>query len=442
MDDPSRMFIGLIIGFVLILIKGFITACESAVIEVNDAKLKRIAEREEHAKRLVKVLSRPNRLIISLSVFKAMTAVTVAIVASLSFFSPLEKKLLNICGNKRTVDVLTILIIVIITTVLISTFGDNIPKIIAKKNSMDFAIKVSGVLKVIVIIMLPLTALIHIITSLLGKLFGFSSLGKNQAVTEEEILMMVDAVNETGAIEESQKEMINNIFEFDDLVISDVMTHRTNIIGVEKNTSIREVVNASVSHGFSRIPVYENSIDNIIGIVYIKDLLILINTNETEKASISDFMRDVMYVPQTNHCRELFKEFTSAKAQIAVVVDEYGGTAGLVSMEDLLEAIVGNIQDEYDDEVEDFVRINENTYEISGTADPEVVFDELGIELSEDHEYDTMSGLMIDILGYIPAENEMPAILHNGIIFTVLSMDDKRIVKLKAEIVIEEIEDK
>ena len=149
-----------------------------------------------------------------------------------------------------------------------------------------------------------------------------------------------------------------------------------------------------------------------------------------------------MYVPQTNHCRELFKEFTSAKAQIAVVVDEYGGTAGLVSMEDLLEAIVGNIQDEYDDEVEDFVKINDNTYEISGTADPEVVFEELGIELSEDHEYDTMSGLMIDILGYIPAENEKPAILHNGIIFTVLLMEDKRIVKLKAEIVIEEIEDK
>lgn len=442
MDDPSRMFIGLIIGFVLILIKGFIAACESAVIEVNDAKLKKLAEREESAQRLLKVLSRPNKLIISLSVFKAMTAVTVAIVASLSFFSPLEKKLLNICDNKRTVDVLAILIIVIVTTVLISTFGDNIPKTIAKKNSMDFAIKVSGVLKVIMIIMLPLTALIHLFTSLLGKLFGFSSLGKNQAVTEEEILMMVDAVNETGAIEESQKEMINNIFEFDDLVISDVMTHRTNIIGVEKNTPIREVVNASVSHGFSRIPVYESSIDNIIGIVYIKDLLVLINTNETEKASISDFMRDVMYVPQTNHCRELFKEFTSAKAQIAVVVDEYGGTAGLVSMEDLLEAIVGNIQDEYDDEVEDFVKINDNTYEISGTADPEVVFDELGIELSEDHEYDTMSGLMIDILGYIPAENEMPAILHNGIIFTVLSMDDKRIVKLKAEIVIEEIEDK
>lgn len=440
MDDPSRIGIGLIIGFIFILIKAFITACESAVIEVNDAKLKKMAEREDPAKRLVEVLSRPNRLIISLSVFKALTAVAVTIVATLTFFMPLQNKLLKICENVKTTGVISIIIIVVVTTVLLSTFGDNIPKKIAQKNSMGFAIKVSGILKAIVIIMLPLTALIHVLTSVFGKILGFSLSNKNQAVTEEEILMMVDAVNETGAIEESQKEMINNIFEFDDIVISDVMTHRTNIIGVDKDTSIKEVINASLGHGFSRIPVYDNSIDNIIGIVYIKDLLVLINTNEAEKASISDFMRDVMYVPQTNHCRELFKEFTSTKAQIAVVIDEYGGTAGLVSMEDLLEAIVGNIQDEYDDEVEEFVKTSKNHYEILGAADPETVFDELGIELPEEHEYDTMSGLVIDILGYIPDEDEKPAVIYNGIIFTVLGMDDKRIVKLKAEIVREEIE--
>ncbi len=433
MDDGSRMLIGLLISIALLIIKGIITASETAVIEVNDSKLKKLSEKDKSAQKLIKLLERPNRLLIAMAVFKALATVALAIVATISFYSPLAKKLGFISGNDKLVALLSIVIIIFIITALLATFGDNIPKKLAQDHSMSISLRVSGLLKIIVLVIAPLTKIISILTAIFGKLIGFSSERNNQAVTEEEILMMVDAVNETGVIEQSQKEMINNIFEFGDRIISDVMTHRTDIVAVEKNTSISDLVSDAVKEGFSRIPVYENSIDNIIGIVYVKDLLVLINSGDAEKTTVADFIRDVMYIPETNHCDELFKEFTSTKAQIAVVVDEYGGTAGLVTMEDLLEEIVGNIQDEYDDETDDIVKIDENVFEISGTADPEPVFNELGIEIPEEHYYETMGGFLIDELGHIPSENEYPSVEYKGIKFTVLSTDDKRIVKMKAE---------
>lgn len=438
MDDASRMTMCLLIGLAFLIIKGFITACESAVIEVNDTKLKKQAERDESASRLLKLLEHPNRLIISLSIFKALTSVSVSIVAAIGFYLPLAKKLSSFISNTNLAAFVSICIIVLIATILLTIIGDSIPKRLVQKNSFKFALKITGVLKTVTILLAPLTKLIALITIAFGKLFGFSYEIDSQAVTEEEILMMVDAVNENGDIEESQKEMINNIFEFDELVVADVMTHRTDIVAVEKNSEISELVNASISEGLSRIPIYDNSIDNIIGIVNIKDLLKLINSKDDTNTSISDFIREVKFVPQTNHCGELFKEFTSTKTQIAIVVDEYGGTAGLVTMEDLLESIVGNIQDEYDDDIEDIVKIDDNTYDISGTADPENVCDELGIALPEDHNYDTMGGFVIDILGHIPLDNEFPSVVYNNVAFTVLLSEDKRITKLKAEVLKED----
>lgn len=433
MDDGSRLLIGSIISIIFILLKAFVTVCETAVVEVNDTKLKKSAENNSSAKRLVKLLSKPNRLLISLSVFRALTTVSVAIVLTLTFYKTLNEAFAFTNLRHEWTALISVVIIILASTILLSIFGDNIPKKIAQHNSMDIAINISGFLKAVVIIVLPLSKLISVFTKAFAKLFGISD-NKEKAVTEEEILLMVDAVNETGAIEESQKEMINNVFEFDDLVVSDVMTHRTNIIAVEKSSSVHDLVDLSVNEGFSRIPVYENTIDNIIGIICIKDLLILVNDSHSDLTPVSEFVRDVMYVPQTNHCGELFKEFTETKTQIAVVVDEYGGTAGLVTMEDLLESIVGNIQDEYDDEAEEQVKIDDNTYELSGTADPEEVFEELGIALPEGHYYDTMGGMFVDILGHIPSEGEHPTVTYQNVELKALEIEDRMVTKLKATI--------
>lgn len=444
MDDGSRMLLGFFIGIAFLLVKGFFTACESAVIEINDTRLKRLAENDEKAKRLLNLTSQPNKLLVSLSVFRALTTVIISIIAAVTFYYPIFDGLATFMGEGKLCSVISITIIVILTTLMLVAFGDSIPKKMVAKNNDSFAVSVSPILSGLMVLLSPFTKLVSAVTFIFGKLLGVSTDADRDIVTEEEILMMVDAVNETGVIEESQKEMINNIFEFGDLTISDVMTHRTDLYALERSSSIMDIVELAISDGFSRIPVYENSIDNIIGIIYIKDLLCLIGSKDISEQKIDKFIRDVLYVPETNRCGELFKKFTSVKAQLAVAIDEYGGTAGVVTMEDLLEAIVGNIQDEYDDEIDDIIEISQGIYEINGTADPELVLDELGLMLPEDHTYDTIAGFFFDILGYIPAENEHPSVEYKNVKFDVITTDDKRIIKLQATVLnqtVNEIQD-
>ena len=244
--------------------------------------------------------------------------------------------------------------------------------------------------------------------------------------------MMVDAVNETGEILESQKEMINNIFEFDDIEVKDVMTHRTSILAVSVNSPVSDAVRIATEEGYSRIPVFEESIDNIVGVVFAKDLLKIFFESDDGEKEISDIMRDIMYVPQTNSCGELFEKFTSSKNQIAVVVDEYGGTAGIVTMEDIIESIVGNIQDEYDNEEEEIDEITPNTFDVSGTADFEEVLERIGFEYDGENDYDTIGAFVIDLIGRYPEENERISVNYKNIEFSVISTDDKKIERLRA----------
>lgn len=243
---------------------------------------------------------------------------------------------------------------------------------------------------------------------------------------------MVDAGNETGVLEESQREMINNIFEFGDADISDVMTHRKDICAIEVNSKIGDIVYLAINEGYSRIPVYEETVDNIIGIIYVKDLLCLVGCEHSEDFTVRQFMRKAVYLPETCMCSDAFETLTREKAQCAIVVDEYGGTAGLVSMEDMLEEIVGNIQDEYDDEKAEILNIDEGVYIITGDTNPEYVEKILGIELPERHNYDTMSAFIVDLLGRIPEEDETPSVRYGGVEFTVLLTEDNWISKIKA----------
>ena len=265
------------------------------------------------------------------------------------------------------------------------------------------------------------------------------ALGANYAdVSEEDVRDLVDALakdEDEDSIEEQSAEMINNIFEFNDLTAADVMTHRTNIVGVDINTiMLDDLIYLALDMGFSRIPVYEESVDKIIGIVIVKDLLCLIGNDSTEDFSIRDFIRDVSFIPESQTCPDIFKTLTSLRSGMAVVVDEYGGTAGIVTLEDIIEAVMGNIQDEYDDERQQITRIGNEVYDVDGEADPEDVFELFGVELPEDHEYQTISGFITDKLGYIP-ENigvKPPVIEYENVKLVVLQIEDRSIVKVRA----------
>lgn len=273
------------------------------------------------------------------------------------------------------------------------------------------------------------------------KTTGFlrRALGANYAdVTEDEVMDLVDALakdEEEGGIEEDSAQMISNVFEFAGLSAGDVMTHRTSIVGVDINTiTLDDLIYLALDMGFSRIPVYEDSVDKIIGIIIVKDLLCLIGKSDLSDFNTRDFVRDVSFIPEACSCSDTFKTLTKMKAGMAVVVDEYGGTAGIVTLEDIIEAVMGNIQDEYDDEKAEITRLDENTYEVLGDADPDDVFALFGVTLPEDHEYETIAGFVTDKLGYIPEGTDImpPAVEYEGVKLVVTMVEDRNILKIRA----------
>ena len=265
---------------------------------------------------------------------------------------------------------------------------------------------------------------------LTGKLLG----EENNRVTKNDILSMVDA---------DSAEIITNTLEYDDLEVSDVMTHRTNVVGVTSDAGIDDIIYAALDKGFSRLPVYRENLDDIIGIIIVKDLLSLVGKSKDELSGFSckDFLRDAVFVPESSSCTGLFKTFKEKKTAMAIVVDEYGGTAGIVTMEDLVEEIMGNILDEYDKEEVEFKIIGKengnNKYQINGDADPEEMLELFGHELPDDHEYETVAGFVTDLLGFIPDQSkieqgERPRLDYKDLHFIVSGMEDNCISRIIA----------
>lgn len=422
MDSDGSRYIYLVLFIVFSLLKFFYSACEYAYIEINDSKIRAAAEKDKKYLRLAKLLENPSRLIITFSTARTVFGILTAVFA-----------VIFVSGSAKGIEGIALLAAAVIgVAVAITSLTEILPKKIVEKNAEGFALNTVFPVKLLMIVMSPFSALSYAVAAAFCFIFRVPISSDRDIVTEEEILMMVDAGNETGVIEESQREMINNIFEFGDSVVSEVMTHRTDICAADVESKIGDIVYLAINEGYSRIPVYEETIDNIIGIINVKDLLCLVGCEHSEDFTVRQFMRKVMYIPETCKCADAFENMTKSKAQVSVVVDEYGGTAGFVSMEDLLEEIVGNIQDEYDDEKAEIVKISEGTYTISGDTNPDDVEETLGIEFPKDHNYDTMSAFVVDLLGRIPDEDETAAVKYGDFEFTVLLTEDNWISKIKA----------
>lgn len=421
----------IIILALLIFVKTFLAVCETAVIEIVDSRLKTFENGNTAQKRLYSLMKDPAKLSHTFAVGRSSLTPIICVVSVAAFGDTLTKALSGLLSYPHAVlYVLAVIVILLADAVVILSVCCGLPKrIVTKKTAEDTALRCSAALKLFAVILTPFSA---VSAAIVRAVSGASD--SVEEVTEEEILMMVDA----GNVEESQREMISNVFGFDDKNVSDVMTHRTDIVAVETTADISEIVNTSISSGFSRIPVYEDSIDHIAGVISVKDLLCMIGSDAAQSTLAKDLMRDVFYVPESMHCSELFKHFSQKKIVMAIVVDEYGGTAGIVTMEDLVETIVGDIRDEYDNEEEEIKQILDDTYTISGNASPEEVFDELGLTLPEGSDSDTMSGFVISLLGHIPEENEHACVRYENVLFTVLVTEDMWISKLKAEIIHDE----
>lgn len=267
-------------------------------------------------------------------------------------------------------------------------------------------------------------------SNILSKIFGHDFYDD---VSEETVITLLQICCDKGIMEHSAKNMIENIFRFDDTIASDIMTHRKDMIAVEDTTPLKDVVDIVINTGYSRIPVYHEDTDNITGILYAKDLLTYIYNDIPKNFKLTDITRDVFYIPGSKNCNELFADMTSNKIQLAIVVDEYGGTGGLISLEDIIEAIVGNIQDEYDNEEDDVRKLSDKIYAVDGSASLDEVSDLLGVSF-EDEESDTLAGLMLEHLGKIPQENERPTIIIKGVKFTAARVEQRRIARVLIEL--------
>lgn len=444
MDPDSTILPKLVLLLALVLVNAFFAASEIAIVTFNDNKLKKLADDgNKKAKMLVKMVSEPSKFLSSIQVGVTLSGFLASASAAEQFQPMLTKALSFIPIQTSVLSGISLLIITLAISYVSLVLGELVPKRIAMHNPEKISLAVAPIVYFLYRVEKPLVAVLSFSTNLILRLIGIDPANKPEQVTEEEIRMMIDVGNEEGTIEQSERDMIDNIFEFDDITAEDVMTHRTEIAAVESTSTIPEVVRLAMTEGYSRIPVYKEDIDDIIGIVYAKDMLRFIGKGEEslENRSIEPFIREVIFVPESNRCTDLFKTFKDKKIQMAVVVDEYGGTSGIVTMEDLLEAIVGNMQDEYDNEEEEFSKISDHIFNLDGSMAIEDVEKLLHIKVEDGEDYDTLSGLLTDLLDRIPSPDEHPTVQIDHVEFTVLLVEDRRIAKVRAEMKPEESPD-
>lgn len=415
---------------ILILINAFFAATEIAFISINDAKIEKQAkEGNKKAKQIKKMLREPSKFLATIQIGITLAGFLSSAFAADAFADDLAPMLQNLMPlGLAAWRNISIILITIILSYFSLIFGELVPKRLAMRNSEKIAFGTIGIVRAISIITAPFVKLLTASTNGVSKLFGISGTDE-ETVTEEEIRMMVDVGEEKGSIKEEEKELINNVFEFNDKVVSEIMIHRKDIYAIDINSDVDNILKELDEYKYSRIPVYEESIDNIVGMLFIKDLLA--NVKKKDKVKISKIIREPYFVSENKPIDELFRDLQKNKHQLAIVLDEYGGTAGLVTMEDIIEELVGNIFDEYDDEEKEFEKIDDNTFLISGSVSIHDLRKILGVEIPEG-EYDTLSGYLIELLGRIPSDDEKPVIETKRVTYKIEDYEEKRILWVKA----------
>ena len=421
----------IIILIILILINAFFASAEIAFISLNDAKIELQAkEGNKKAKKIQNMLKNPSKFLATIQIGVTLAGFLSSAFASDTFADKLAP-VLNTWLPSVSISTwksISIIIITIILSYFTLVFGELVPKRIAMKYYEKVSFASIGIIKTISVITAPFVKFLTFSTNLVSKLFGVTG-EEEDNVTEEEIRMMVDVGEEKGTIKEEEKEMINNVFEFNDKFVSEIMVPRNKIFALDIDMTIAEVIEKlSEDMRYSRIPVYDENMDNIKGIIYIKDLLV---SNKNKSSKIKSLVKEAYFVSETKRVNELFKELRKDKKQIAIILDEYGGTAGMVTMEDILEEIVGEIYDEYDKETDKFKKIDNNTFLFDASIALYDVEKFLDIEIDEE-DVDTLGGYLIKKLDRIPKDGEKPIVETEKVTYKIEKVKDRQIIKVKA----------
>ena len=426
------MLIPILILIILTGLNAFFAATEIAFISLNDVKIElKAKEGNKKAKKIQKMLKDPSKFLATIQIGITLAGFLSSAFASDTFADVLAPKLYSLMpmiALAKWKDI-SIIIITLILSYFTLVFGELVPKRIAMKYSEKLSFMAVGVIKGISIFTLPFVKLLTFSTNVISRLFGVTG-DEEENVSEEEIKMMVDVGEEKGTIETGEKEMINNIFEFNDRVVSEIMIPRTQVYALDMELTINEAIDMlNEDTRYSRIPIYDENIDNIRGIVYVKDMLL---TQKSKNTKLKNIARNATYVLESIYIDDVFKELKKNKKQIAIVVDEYGGTAGIDTMEDILEEIVGEIYDEYDIEESKYKKIDNNTFLLDGEVPIYEAEKLLGVDLPEG-DYDTISGYLLFELNRIPSDKEKNIIIETDkISYKIEKVKNNRIIKVKA----------
>ena len=422
-------YLNVLILVILILLSGFFSAAEAALSAYRSNYLEKLDE-EKHPKTyavLKRWLKDPNSMLTGIVIGNNIVNILASSIATVV--------IVDYFGNKGS----SVALATAIMTILILIFGEITPKLMARNNSSKIAESVSVIIYVMSIILTPIVACLIFISRLVGRILGVNMTSPQLMITEEDIISFVNVGNAEGIIEEDEKEMIHSIVTLGETNAKEVMTPRTSMLAFEGTKTINEVWDEILENGFSRIPVYNETIDDIIGILYVKDLMEHIKNGDLN-SPISEFVRTPYYVPETKSIIEILKEFRTLKVHIAMVLDEYGGVVGLVTIEDLIEEIVGEIRDEYDDEEDSFYKkIADNEYEVDAMTDIETINKDLELELPISEDYESLGGLIVTTLGRIC--NVGDEIEIDNIHLKVLEVDKMRVSKVFIKIMEKEQEE-
>lgn len=430
----------IMIFLILVLVDMFFYGFGAAVEQLNlkDVEKRAQEEKDRKSRRLLKILEDPTRYVNSVQLIATLVNIIMGGVYLGIWRRTVENFIAGFTERNLTgvvqiplyvITAVSVMLTMIFLLYILLTFGVLLPKKLARRLPERWAYASINIVYAVMKLLTPFTGLVTVSANLILRLFGARNVGNEEDVTEEEIINMVNEGHEQGIIQASEAEMISNIFEFGDKEAHDIMTHRNNIVALDGSMLLKDALDFIAEGKSSRYPVYEENIDHIIGILYLKDAMRYHHTEDKQYCPIgqlTDLLREPVYIPQTRHIDELFRQMQSGKQQMVIVVDEYGQTAGLVTMEDILEEIVGNILDEYDED-EDFIEEKGNDeYIIEGKTPLEDLEERFHISFHEE-DFETLNGFLIAKMDRIPNEGEQFEISVDGYHFKVLSVENKMI---------------
>ena len=415
---------------ILTIANAFFAGAEMATVSVNKNKIKILAEEgNKNAQLLQELLKEPTRFLSTIQVAITLSGFLASASAATSFSYPL-----NAIMTKLGIpygETIAIIIVTIILSFFTLVFGELVPKRIALQKAEIVSLFTVKPVLFISKLTSPFIKLLSFSTNFVLQILGMKAENLEENISKEEIRSMVEVGQANGVFNETEKEMINSIFEFDDILASEIMIPRTDVYSIDIDASITEYLDELLSTKHSRIPVYEEDIDNIIGVLYIKDLILEARNKGFENVDIRSILRKPYLVPESKNIDTLFKEMQKSKKYIAILIDEYGGFSGIVTMEDLVEEVMGNIHDEYDDNEPKLEKIDNHIYLVDGIYSIDDLIDNLDIDIiSKNH--NTISGYLIDILGEIPDDTYLDKEIEvNDIIFKIKSIKENRIDKIE-----------